>query len=396
MTAGTEQATDALPLRGIRVLDFGMNIAGPQAASFLGDLGAEVIKIEAPSGDTSRGLEPKIDGVSMTAATMNRNKRYLALDLRNPASAPVRDALIRWADVAVQNLRPGKAASLGIDAAHCHDLNPRLIHLSIEAFYPSEGSRPGYDLLVQAETGMMHLNGEADRAPSRLPGSLLDHTTGMFAAYSLAAALHGPRERSSLTVSMSDVAQTLIGDRVAAYIASGEAPQRMGSAISVTTPLQAYVTGDGVLAIGAASDVLFRRLAEALGTTMAADPRFADQANRLAHRDELNAEIEKVLAEDVADSWYRRLSDAGIPVARVRDLPDAVQRHRELSATGLVEVEGLTGAEIVANPMGARRRPQRPGLVGEDSETVVVETLGFDAAEYRRMVASGAVVEAQR
>lgn len=384
--------TDALPLRGVKVLDFGMNIAGPQAASFLGDLGAEVIKIEAPTGDTSRGLEPKIDGVSMTAAAMNRNKRYIGLNLRAPEAAPIRDALIRWADVVVQNLRPGKAADLGIAADQCHELNPRLVHMSIEAFYPSEGSRPGYDLLVQAETGMMHLNGEPDRAPSRLPGSLLDHTTGMFAAFSLTAALHGPRERVSLTISMSDVAQTLLGDRVAAYLASGQAPQRMGSAISVTTPLQAYRTREGVLAVGAASDALFRRLGDALGVALADDPRFTDQAARLAHRDELNVEIERALADADADAWYSRLSEAGIPVARVRDLPDAVQRHRELSATGLVDVEGLPGAALVANPMGVRRTPRRPGAVGQDSASVLVDLLGFSEDEYRTLIDAGVVV----
>jgi len=393
MSTGTAlNQTNALPLTGVRVLDLGMNIAGPQAASLLADMGADVIKVEAPQGDTSRALEPKIAGVSATVVAMNRNKRFLGLDLRHPGSAPVRDALLRWADVAVQNLRPGKADELGIGAELAHSVNPRLVHVSIEAFYPSEGSRPGYDLLVQAETGMMHLTGDADRAPSRLPGSLLDHTTGLFAAFGVAAALHGPRDRHQLVVSMSDVAQHLLGDRVAAYLFSGEAPQRMGSAISVTTPLQSYRTGDGDLAVGAASDALFRRLGEALGLALADDPRFADQASRLTHRHELDKVIEEALSSADADTWFDRLSAAGVPAARVRDLPGAVARHRQLSRTGLLPVAGLQGAELVANPLGASVAPTRPGPVGADSRSLLVDVLGFAPEDYQGLVDAGVVV----
>jgi CoA:oxalate CoA-transferase len=391
-TGQVPDETNALPLKGVRVLDLGMNIAGPQAASLLADLGAEVIKVEPPQGDTSRALEPKISGVSAMVVAMNRNKRFLGLDLRRPRSAPVRDALLRWADVAVQNLRPGKADELGIGADQAHAVNPRLVHLSIEAFYPSEGSRPGYDLLVQAETGMMHLTGEPDRPPSRLPGSLLDHTTGLFAAFGVTAALHGPRDRHKLVVSMSDVAQNLLGDRVAAYLFDGEAPRRMGSAISVTTPLQAYRTGDGDLAVGAASDALFRRLGDALGVALADDPRYSNQASRLTHRHELDKAIEEALASADADTWFERLSAAGVPAARVRDLSGAVARHRELSRTGLLSVEGLPGAELVANPLGASVAPARPGPVGADSRSLLVDVLGFAPEEYQRLVDDGVVV----
>lgn len=383
-----------LPLKGVRVLDFGMNIAGPQATNLLADLGADVIKVESPQGDTARSLEPKINGVSAMSMTMNRNKRYLALDLRNPESAVVLEGLLRWADAAVQNLRPGKATELGIDADQCHAINPRLIHASIEAFYPVDGTRPGYDLLVQAETGMMHLTGDADGSPSRLPGSLLDHTTGLYAAFGISAALHGPRDRHSITVTMSDVAQSLLGDRVAAYLLNGLAPERMGSAISVTTPLQSYRTGDGDLVIGAANDTLFRRLGETLGTTVADDPRFTSQAARLAHREELNIALEEALASDSADVWYQRLVAAGIPVALVRDMPAAVDRHRELSRTGLLQVEGMPGAELVANPLGSAITPTAPGPVGGDSLSLLVDVLGFSPDAAQQAVDSGAVVAA--
>jgi len=294
---------DDRPLAGVRVLDCGMNIAGPEAASLLADLGADVIKVEAPRGDTSRALQPMSDGVSEMVAAVNRNKRYLGLDLGQPAASRVLTPLLEWADVLVQNLRPGKATSLGIDAGRCHAVNPRLVHVSIEAFYPAEAIRPGYDLLVQAETGMMHLTGEPDRAPSRLPGSLLDHISGLWSAFGITAALHGKRERAELVISMSDIAQSLLGDRVAAYLMSGEVPQRMGSAIGVTTPLQAYPTADGDVVVGAASDALYRRLCAVIDPSLADDPRFRGQADRLAHRQELNELIESALSTASADVW---------------------------------------------------------------------------------------------
>jgi CoA:oxalate CoA-transferase len=380
-------------LAGITVLDFGMNIAGPQAASLLADLGADVVKIEGPGGDTSRAMSPQQDGVGALFAAMNRRKRYLELDLRQPAARPVLARLLERADVVVQNFRPGKAPSLGISAEQCHAVNPRIVHVSVEAFYPAERSRPGYDLLVQAETGMMSLTGEPDRPPSRLPGSLLDHITGLWAAFGVVAALRGDRDRTSLTLTMADIAMNLLGDRVAAYLVNGEIPARMGSAIGVTTPLQAYPTADGDIVIGAASDGLFRRLAAVVTPGLVDDPDYSTQAARLAHREELNARLVEGFAQDTAKGWLQRLDDAGVPAARIRDLADATERHRTMSRTGLVPVEGLPGLDLVANPLLAPPAGPvaRPRPVGDDSRAVLTELGGLSEEEYGRLVADGVV-----
>ncbi|MBS45675.1 MAG: CoA transferase [Nocardioides sp.] len=378
------------PLAGTRVLDLGMNIAGPQATSLLADLGADVVKVESPTGDTSRGMEPRAaDGTSAMAYAMNRSKRCVALDLRSPKAAQVLEVLLRWADVAVQNLRPGKAEVLGVDAAACHAVNPRLVHVSVEAFYPVDAGRPGYDLMVQAESGMLHLTGDAAGPPARLPGSLLDHTTGLWAAYGAAAALHGERDRVALTITMADVAQHLLGDRVAAHLLTGESPVRMGSATSVVTPLGAYPTATTEIVLGAASDTLFRRLSSALGVALADDPRFVDNAGRLAHRAALDDAITAALHNADADTWVERLDAAGVPVGQVRDLPDAVELHRRHSRTGLAPVHGVPGASVVANPLTGPAPVRGPGRVGADNRDVLVDTLGLNPDLVAKLEDSG-------
>ncbi|GAB3079765.1 CoA transferase [Intrasporangium mesophilum] len=378
-------------LTGTTVVDFGLNIAGPACASLLADLGADVVKVEAPAGDTSRSLAPQTGGVSTMFATMNRNKRGLGLDLRHPDAAPVLRRLLENADVVVQNLRPGKAGTLGLSAEQVHAVNPRIVHVSIEAFYPSEGSRPGYDLLVQAETGMMSLTGDPDRPPSRLPGSLLDHVTGLWSALGVVAALHGPRDRVALTLSMSDVALHLLGDRVAAYVATGTVPTRMGSATGVTTPLQAYPTADSDIVIGAASDALFHRLAEVVDPALAGDETYATQTGRLEHRGALDERLTAALRTATADTWLERLDEAGVPAARIRDLGEATARHREHSATGLVPVDGVSGLELVANPLLDKPQVGPPFALGGDSAAVLAN-LGFGDDEVAALLDSGAVV----
>ncbi|SOD71759.1 formyl-CoA transferase [Jatrophihabitans sp. GAS493] len=379
-------------LDDVHVLDFGMNIAGPQSTSLLSDLGADVIKVESPQGDTSRSFTPKVAGLSAMFAAMNRNKRYLALDLTHPNAAEVLDPLLRWADVVVQNLRPGKAGELGISAEQCHDINPRIVHASVEAFYPAELTRPGYDLLVQAETGMMSLTGDPDGEPSRLPGSILDHVTGLWTAFGVLAALNGTRDRVALNISMSDVAQTLLADRVSAYLLSGDVPTRMGSAIGTSTPLQAYPTADGEIVVGAVSDALFRRLCAVVAPDLNQEPEFETVGGRVAHRDELNRRLSAAFAGDSAQAWYDRLDAVGVPVGRVRTMPDAVARHRELSRTGLVEVPGMEGMEVVANPLGMRQSLPCPGALGADSESIATELLGLSKEQVQTLVADGVVL----
>lgn len=382
------------PLHGIHVLDFGMNIAGPEAASLLADLGADVIKVEGPAGDSSRGFSPQAEGVSALFATVNHNKRYLGLDLTKPRAREMLTPLLEWADVVIQNLRPGKADELGVGAEACHRANPRIVHVDLEAFHPSERSRPGYDLIVQGETGLMSLNGSADREPSRLPGSLLDHVTALWAAFGVTAALRGERDRTRVRLSMSDVALHLLAERATAFLLDGVRPTRMGSSLGTTTALRAFPTGTGDIVVGAANDRLFGRLAALVAPELVDDPRYATQAARLAHRDELDEHLIRGFSTAPAETWLRRLDEAGIPAGVIRDFPEAVQRHRDLSRVGMVPVAGAPRLEVVANPLGdgtAATIGLPPGT-GGDTRAIADEILGVGPGQFEQLVAAGILV----
>ena len=386
------------PLAGIRVLDFGMNIAGPYGASVLADFGADVIKVESPEGDAARAFEPKAGGISALFAAMNHNRRYLCIDLKQPQARPVLERLIDRADVLIQNLRQGRAEKLGIDAAACHARNPRLIHASIEAFYPNEGERPGYDLMVQAECGMMALTGHAGGPPARTPSAAIDHVTGLWTATAVLAAMAGRRDRPVIKISMLDVAMSLLNDRVANYLVDHQEPLRMGSATTLTTAHQAYPTADGHILIGAPSDAFFAKLCKVLGPPLEGDARFATQSGRLALRAELDNAICKVLAKDGTQAWYDRLSAAAIPAGIVRPLSDAVQRHAAHSATGLAPLSGATGIDagltILAPPVqmqGVRRAEEPPRQVGTDTDAVLHE-YGYGPEELAALSRAGIIV----
>ena len=381
------------PLAGIRVLDFGMNIAGPYGASVLADFGADVIKVESPEGDAARGFEPRAGGISALFSAMNHQRRYLGIDLKRPEARPVIARLIDRADVLIQNLRQGRAEKLGIDASSCHARNPRLIHASIEAFYPNEGDRPGFDLMVQAECGMMAMTGDADGPPARTPSAAIDHVTGLWTATSVLAALAGRRDKPVIKIAMIDVAMSLLNDRVANYLVDGQEPHRMGSATTITTAHQAYPTADGHLLIGAPSDALFARLAKVLGSPVEGDSRFATQSGRLALRAELNAAISTALARDSNQSWYDRINAAGVPVAIVRPLSSAVERHAAYSATGIARL-GDGGLGILAPPVqmeGVNAASEPPRQVGADTDAVLAE-YGFTPSELEALRAGGVVV----
>jgi crotonobetainyl-CoA:carnitine CoA-transferase CaiB-like acyl-CoA transferase len=387
-----------LPLRGVRVLDAGLNIAGPYAGSLLADLGADVVKLEPPAGDPARAYPPEVAGTSTLFAAVNHRKRYLSVDLRTAPGREVLQRLVARADVVIQNMRPGKEFALGLDAAACHAVNPRVVHCSVEAFYPDEQSRPGYDLLVQADSGFLHITGEPGGGPVRLPAAIIDHTTGLWTALAAAAALHGDRDRATVRVSMLDVTIGLLNDKISAHMATGEEPVRMGSATSVTTPHGAYPTGDGWVVIGAATDAMFARLARVLDGTgdggALQDERFTTQRGRLAHRAELDTLITEALRAHDAKHWLRLLSEGDVPAAVVRTLSDAAERHRTLSATGVLQLGDDPRLRVVAPALQIAghswQSGEPPGEVGRDTLAVLAE-LGYAGADIEGLRSAGAL-----
>lgn len=351
----------ARALAGVRVLDAATNIAGPYAASVLADFGADVLKIEPPNGDPMRAYPPFRDGTTTQFAAVNHAKRYLTLDLRSDAGRAELRELVKGADVLIQNARAGHEAKLGLDAASCHHANPRLIHATVAAFHPVDGDRPGYDMLVQGESGLLDQTGEPDRPPSRVGASAIDHATGLWVALGVMAALRGERDHETVRVSMLDVAVGLLNEKVSAYIATGDAPQRMGAGTSVTTPHGVFATADGYIVIGAATDAAFAKLARSLGPPLNEDERFATQTGRLAHRQEVEAAVTEALAPHTTDHWLQVLGAAGVAVGRVATLAEAVDRQRTDSRTGLRAVEG-TEIEVLAPAVsfGGERWPPLP------------------------------------
>jgi crotonobetainyl-CoA:carnitine CoA-transferase CaiB-like acyl-CoA transferase len=364
-----------MALAGVRVLDAATNIAGPYGASLLADIGAEVVKIEPLAGDPMRAYPPFCDGTTTQFAAVNHGKLYMALDLRCDDGRALLHELAASADVLVQNARPGHEAKLGLDAESCHAANPRLIHATVAAFHPADGDRPGYDMLVQGESGLLDQTGEPDRPPSRIGASAIDHVTGLWLAFAVMAALRGPRDRETIRVSMLDVAVGLLNEKASAYIATGEAPQRMGAGTSVTTPHGAFATADGYIVIGAATDAAFSRLARVLGAPLDGDERFLTQAGRLAHREALESAVTAALGEHTSEHWLEVLAANGLAVGRVASLPEAIERHRDHSNTGLRAVEGSDRIEVLAPAAsfnGDKWGPlPLPGGPGRDNDAVL-------------------------
>jgi crotonobetainyl-CoA:carnitine CoA-transferase CaiB-like acyl-CoA transferase len=379
-------------LAGVRVLEIGQNIAGPWAGTILANFGATVIKVEALSGDPVRKNEPRLGDASAPFAAINAKKQYLALDLKRPEARPIIARLLAHSDVLIQNLRPGRADRFGLGAEEAHAINPALIHCSISAFYPTETERPGYDVLAQAESGLMSLTGEADRRPSRIPVPVLDYSTGMWAALAILSALHGERHNLTLRVSLLDVAVGLLNDMAMAYMFSGCVPQRLGSQVNGVTPHGAYSAADGDLILSSYTDEHFRRLCRLLGPPVDGDDRYQTLADRVAHRPELDAAINEVLQTRSTAEWVAALDDVGIPVAVIRSMPEALERHEKMSATGF---RPFGDASVLAPPVEAVGLPWEAGRIGgslgQDTRPIL-ESLGFDADDVERFIAAGVVV----
>jgi crotonobetainyl-CoA:carnitine CoA-transferase CaiB-like acyl-CoA transferase len=316
---------------GLRVIDLSENIAGPLACMILGDLGADVIKIEPPGrGDATRRLPPLVDGTSTVFLTLNRNKRSAAVDIRTAAGRGAVLRVARDADVVVESFRPGVADRLGLGFGDLAGVSPRLVHCSVSAFGdgPLGHDRPGYDALVQAFTGIMEMTGDPAGEPARAAPSVVDISTGLWASIGIMAALarrplgSGPQRVESTLV---DAGFFLLCHQIMGYQASGSFPSRLGSAAPSTAPYQAFRTADGTVMIAAATDRLFGRLVSALDAPgLAADPRFATVAGRVAARSELAAAIEDRLRKEDSAFWLRRMADVGVPAGPVNDLAAAL------------------------------------------------------------------------
>jgi len=354
------------PLDGILVADFSRVLAGPLAAMLLGDLGADVVKVERPDGgdDTRAWGPPWRDGVSTYYLGLNRNKRSIALDLHDPADRALARTLAERADVMIESFRPGLIADFGLAPEDVRQVNPGLVSCSVTAFGTGEQAKqlPGYDFLLQAMGGLMAVTGEPDGRPLKVGAAVVDLVCGLLAANGIQAALV-ERARTGrgrhVEVSLMDSALLTLLNQGFAWVAGGVRPGRRGNRHPSIVPYETYETADRPLAIAAANQRLFARLCEALGLPeLVEDERFATNAARVQHADELATCFEEVLRREPADHWVSVLQAVSVPAGPINEVDEAFALAESL---GMEPVEAVDGVPLVRPPLrlGGERPPIR-------------------------------------
>ncbi len=373
----TDPAGRPGPLDGIVVADFSRVLAGPYATMLLADLGADVIKVEGPGGDDTRSwVPPTRDDVSTYYLAINRNKRSVVLDLKDPADQSAAQELSARADVFIQNFKPGGLTRFGLDYDSVRSRNERVIYCSISGFGDGAGAGlSGYDLLVQAVSGLMSLTGAPDGPPFRSGISVFDVITGLHSAIGILAALHqrditgvGEHVQTNL---LSSALSALV-NQSSAYVAGGVVPARMGNGHLSLFPYEPLATGDGELIIIAGNDAQFRRLAGVLGyPEWADDRRFDTVGNRNVNRELLRPLLLQALSTHSAQEWFRILTDAGLPCGPINTVAGGVELAQSLGLEPVVTVGGVPG---VRHPIrlstGAASYRYAPPTVGEHTDEV--------------------------
>jgi len=348
-------------LAGVRVADFSRVLAGPYATMTLADFGADVVKIEPPAGDDTRHWHPPVDadGMATYFASVNRNKRSVRLDLATDAGRTAAWRLASTADVVVENFRPGVMDRFGLDYETVAAANPGVVYASITGFGAGEGAAlAGYDLLVQAVGGLMSITGDPEGAPAKAGVALVDVLCGLNAVSGILLALR-ERERTRrgqrVEVNLLHSLLSALTNQAASTLATGTAPRRLGNAHPSISPYAVYRAADRDLVIAVGNDKQFAALAEVLGIpSLPADARFAANADRVAHRDELTSELDRALAAASAADWVDRLAAAGVPSGLVNDVGEAIALADRL---GLDPVVALGASRTISSPIGLAGTP---------------------------------------
>lgn len=377
----------ALPLAGIRVIDLTRILAGPFATMRLADLGADVVKVENPDGgdDTRAWGPPFLNGVSTYFFAVNRNKRSVAIDLKEEAGKALLARLLETADVLIENFRPGTLARLGFGWEALRERLPRLVYCSISG-YGHEGrfrDKASYDVVIQGEAGAMDLTGAPDGPPTKIGLSIADEVAGLHAVEGILLALLA-RSRTGrgdrIDISLYDGLLSLLTYQGQMWLACGKAPQRMGNAHPSIVPYETFRAQDGYLNIGVGSEPLWVKFCAALERPeWAQDPDFRTNKLRVENRARLRPLIEARLLEARAAEWYARLERAGVPCGLVRGVPDALTQAASDTRGMIVEVDHPEAGRVrmVATPvrLGSGPEPPRraPPRLGEHTDEVLRE-----------------------
>ena len=402
-------ATPTGPLAGIRVIDCSTVLAGPYCTMILGDLGADVIKVEPPDGDATRGWGPPWVGDeaagTRTASyylAINRNKRSLRLDLRRDEGREVLETLLRDADVLVENARVGGFERLGFSDERLRDLNPGLIHLAISGFglIGPDASKPGYDFVIQAVSGLMSITGEVGGPPTKVGVAISDVVTGLFGAVSILAGLvarAGQPAGQRIDLSLLQSTLAILINQAQSTFVTGEAPARLGNAHPSIVPYETFETADGEIAVGVGSERQWRKLCAAMALDdLATDPRFATNGQRVERRAELIEILGERFATRPSAGWLGLLDAAGVPVGPIRDVAGAFASPQAMELGSRVPLEHpvLGPVDQVAVPFAISGTPSRvptpPPMLGEHSAEILADA-GYDEAAIARLIELGVV-----
>ena len=386
-------------LAGIRVLDLTRVLAGPYCTMFLGDLGAEVVKVEQPGvGDDTRGWGPPfVGGESAYFLCTNRNKKSITVDIKTAEGIELVRKLARHADVLIENFRPGALDRLGLGETALRASNPKLIYASLSGFGadgPMAGV-PGYDLIVQAWGGLMSITGTPESGPLKVGVAIIDLVAGLMLGKAIVAALYA-REKlgvgQKIDTSLLEAEVATLINAGSNYLVAGQIPSRWGNAHPSIVPYQSFQTADGYLVLGAASESIWQRLCPALGRAeLADDPRFAKNADRVAHRQELIAILAEIFMTRTTADWVIALNRADVPCAPVQTIDQVFAAPQVLHRNMLVEVEHPTAGKVklAGIPVKFSVTPASvrlpPPLLGEHNDDVLSSWLGMKTEEIDRL-----------
>ncbi|MFR9731128.1 CaiB/BaiF CoA transferase family protein [Saccharopolyspora sp. MS10] len=393
----------APPLSGLRVLDLSRFIAGPLCCQILGDMGAEVIKVERPGGEDSRRHVPHHRGHSLYTLNYNRSKHGITLDTRHPEALAVLEELVRGSDVVVENFRPGTLDKIGIGWERLHELNPRTVLVSISGFGQTgpDRDRALFDAIAQAASGLMSTTGSPDGPPTMAGAFVADHIAAFHGVMGAMMAL-AARARTGLgqhvDIACLDALFSCMGTLPTAWRMLGEETGRTGNRDHITVPANAYPTADGHVYLHAGTDALFPRLAAAMGRPeLAADPRFADQDSRLANVEAVDDVVRGFTRLHTSERLGELLAAAGVPCSPVNTVAQATDSEQIRSRDMMIEVEHPELGTLVlpgmalklgATPGAVRKAPPLPG---EDNDEVYSRLLGFGPGRLGELRAAGVI-----
>ncbi len=393
------------PLSDIRVLDLSRVLAGPFCGQVLGDLGAEVIKVEHPTtGDETRAWGPPfLDELSAYFLSCNRNKKGITLDLDKHGAREILDELVRRSDVVLENFRASSAGKLGVSPKRLLQLNPRVIVCSISGFGRTGpmSELPGYDFAIQALSGLMSITGPPEGPPSKVGVAVADVLTGLYAAIAVLACVHARRESGhgyAIDLSLLDCAVAAQVNVAQAYLTSGNVPSRQGNAHLQIVPYQLFATADGWLVLAVGNDGQWQRFCKAAERPdLGADGRFMTNTQRVEQRGVLVSMVEGIMKTRTTDDWQERLVAENVPHAPVWNYADLFG-HPQASARGLsITVRDPDGRQVdlIGSPFqiaGATLpKPTCPPALGQDSGAVLQELLGFDAETVDKLRQQGVI-----